>query len=375
MHFFINPGRMWYDEAMLRLENIVKTYDGKPLLGGISFEVGAGETVCLLGASGSGKSTLLRIIAGLEAAESGRVLWDGEDLSQVPVHARDFGFMFQDYALFPHRNVADNVAFGLRMQGVGKDEIRVRVTAALAQVNMQGFERRRVTDLSGGEQQRVALARALAPRPRLLMLDEPLGALDRALRAQLLGELRRVLQSAHIPAIYVTHDQEEAYALADRLVLLHQGQIAQEGSPAAVYTHPASAWVAAFLGQSNLVAGVIRQSRPLQVETGLGRLEVSAPESAPEPEPEPEPEPAPDPVKPVQVLLRAEFARLGPGPAKINTLHGRVIDRVFQGERVRLSVRIAEQQLDFSFDPGLTLPDAGSDITLHIPPQGLMILE
>src|SRR5512147_1293270 len=238
---------------MLELDNIWKSYEGHPLLRGISFTVAAGETVCLLGASGSGKSTLLRIIAGLEGAESGRILWNGQDQKQIPVHQRQFGLMFQDYALFPHRTVAENVAFGLRMQGLPAQEITVRVREALERVNLAGFARRRVTDLSGGEQQRVALARALAPRPRLLMLDEPLGALDRALKEQVEEELRRILHVTDMPAIYVTHDQEEAFAIADRLILLNQGRVVQSGSPAEVYEHPASPWVARFLGLSNLL--------------------------------------------------------------------------------------------------------------------------
>ena len=182
------------EKHRLSLHEITKNYEGKPLLNGISFEVVSGETLCLLGRSGSGKSTLLRIIAGIESADGGSVQWDGEDLGECPTHLRRFGLMFQDYALFPHQNVAENVAFGLRMQGVTRAEIDRRVKAALEQVNMAGFANRRVTDLSGGEQQRVALARALAPAPRLLMLDEPLAALDRALRQQLQQELREVLQ-------------------------------------------------------------------------------------------------------------------------------------------------------------------------------------
>ncbi len=193
---------------MLTVENIYKTYEDQPLLKGVSFTVGAHESVCLLGASGSGKSTLLRIIAGLESAESGRILWQSQDLKPVPVHRRQFGLMFQDYALFPHRTVAENVAFGLRMQNLPRPEITNRVAEALDQVNLGSFSGRRVTDLSGGEQQRVALARALAPRPRLLMLDEPLGALDRALREQVMEGLRRLLHATGIPAVYVTHDQD-----------------------------------------------------------------------------------------------------------------------------------------------------------------------
>ncbi len=242
---------------MLEVREIRKNYGGKPLLQGISFCVGAGETVCLLGPSGSGKSTLLRIIAGLEAPEAGQILWDGQDMAGIPVHRRNFGLMFQDYALLPHRNVAENVGFGLRMQAFPRAEIQAQVLAALEKVHMGAFARRRVTDLSGGEQQRVALARTLAPRPRLIMLDEPLGALDRSLREQLIEELHHLLQTTGIPAIYVTHDQDEAFALADRLIMLHDGKVEQVGSPAEVYGRPASAWAASFLGFNNLVAGTV----------------------------------------------------------------------------------------------------------------------
>lgn len=243
---------------MLTLTHLSKNYENQPLLTDISFTVDAGETICLLGASGSGKSTLLRIIAGLEPPETGRVLWDSADLAPIPPHARDFGLVFQDYALFPHLTVFENAAFGLRMRSMPAAEIRARVAESLALVNLSGFGSRRVTDLSGGEQQRVALARALAPRPRLLMFDEPLGALDRSLKEELLDELRAILHRTRIPAIYVTHDQEEAFAIADRILLLHEGVIVREGSPAQVWNDPRSAWVARFLGVGNVVEGKFR---------------------------------------------------------------------------------------------------------------------
>jgi len=233
---------------MLSLRNIYKSYEGSPLLKGISLDLAEGETICLLGPSGSGKSTLLRIISGLEEAESGDVLWDGESIASIPSHERNFGLIFQDYALFPHLNVFDNVAFGLKMQKLGKEEIHQRVDQALKQVDLQGFAKRSVTDLSGGEQQRIALARALAPRPRLLMFDEPLGALDRRLREYLLVEIKEILEKSAVPAIYVTHDQEEAFALAHRVMLLNEGIIVQRGTPTEVYEKPATDWVAAFLG-------------------------------------------------------------------------------------------------------------------------------
>ena len=186
---------------MLEIRDFYKTYDDQSLLHGISLRLDASETICLLGASGSGKSTLLRMIAGLELPDSGQIMWEGRDLASMPAHLRDFGLVFQDYALFPHLDVFDNVAFGQKMKSRGNGEIKKRVNEVLNLVDMNNFNRRKVTDLSGGEQQRVALARALAPRPRMLMFDEPLGALDRALREDLLYQLRGILHRTHIPAI------------------------------------------------------------------------------------------------------------------------------------------------------------------------------
>jgi ABC-type Fe3+/spermidine/putrescine transport system ATPase subunit len=242
---------------MLEVRRIFKTYENEPLLEGVSFDVASGETVCLLGPSGSGKSTLLRIIAGLEPPESGAVLWNGEDLASTPPHLRDFGMVFQDYALFPHLTVAGNVAFGLKMRSVPEAEIAARLAESLSMVDLKGFEDRSVNDLSGGEQQRVALARALAPRPRLLMFDEPLGALDRTLKDAVLEQLRLILHATRVPGIYVTHDQEEAFALADRILLLHEGRIVQSGTPAGIWRSPASAWVARFLGMGKVVEGTV----------------------------------------------------------------------------------------------------------------------
>jgi spermidine/putrescine transport system ATP-binding protein len=255
--------------ALLELKNISKSYEDKPLLRGISFIVKAGETVCLLGASGSGKSTLLRMIAGLESPDEGMILFNGTDLAGTPPHARDFGMVFQDYGLFPHLNVFDNIAFGLKMHRMPSSEIKQRVATLLKQMNLTGFENRKVNDLSGGEQQRVALARALAPQPRLLMFDEPLGALDRTLKEGLLNELRAVLHKTKIPAIYVTHDQEEAFAIADRILLLHNGRIVRQGTPEEIWSAPGSAWAARFLGAGNIVDGVVVFANKVSTEFGV----------------------------------------------------------------------------------------------------------
>ncbi len=259
---------------MLKLKGIRKQYEGELLLNGIDFSLSASEIVCLLGASGSGKSTLLRIIAGLEMPDSGQVLWQGEDITQMPTHLRGFGLMFQDYALFPHLNVTDNIAFGLRSQRTGNVDIRKRVDEMLELVSMAGFARRRVVDLSGGEQQRVALARALAPRPKLLMLDEPLAATDRALSESLGKELKQVLERADIPVLYVTHDQLEAFAVADRIALLHGGNIVQSDSPQEIYTNPATLWAADFFGFSNRLKGTVISTEPLQIMTDLGIIKL-----------------------------------------------------------------------------------------------------
>jgi thiamine transport system ATP-binding protein len=233
---------------MLDISDVAVVLGGQRILDGVDLTVGAGETVALLGPSGSGKSTLLRAVAGLEPLESGRITFAGEDLAGVPSHRRNFGLMFQDGALFPHRDVRANVEFGLRMAGVPAAERAVRVDEALALVGLESLGDRRVAKLSGGEQQRVALARTLAPRPRLLMLDEPLGALDRLLHDRLVDDLRALLRDAALPTLVVTHDHDEARALADRVALLRDGRIVQHGPLAEIERAPRDEWVAAFLG-------------------------------------------------------------------------------------------------------------------------------
>lgn len=303
---------------MLSVRDIYKTYEGAPLLNGLSFDLAQGEIICLLGTSGSGKSTLLRIIAGLEEAESGAVCWDGVDLANTTAHQRGFGLMFQDYALFPHRNVYDNIAFGLRMQKRPEVEIEKIVNERLKSIRMESFAKRPVTELSGGEQQRVALARALAPDPRLLMLDEPLGALDQGLREELTQELRQTLRDSHKPVIYVTHDHQEAFGLADRLLILHDGVIVQDGSPQELFENPSNAWVAGFLGLGNLIS-----------ENGFTKGMLMSKQ--------------PEPSDGAVWLLRPFNARMGESQTETPfQFEGNVLDCIYMGERYRTKLRTSQ---------------------------------
>ncbi|KUK46000.1 MAG: Putative ABC transporter ATP-binding protein [Anaerolinea thermophila] len=346
---------------MLTVENIEKSYEGKPLLNQVSFAVEQDETICLLGSSGSGKSTLLRIIAGLEEPEGGHVLWKGNDMAGTPAHQRHFGLMFQDYALFPHRNVAENIAFGLRMQNRPQDEIRVHVKDALETINMADFADRKVTELSGGEQQRVALARALAPQPRLLMLDEPLGALDRTLREQLSKELRRILRDTKVPAIYVTHDQEEAFAIADRLLLLHDGVILQSGAPHEIYQHPKNVWVAKFFGLGNLVEGRVIERSPLKLDTPMGIIQASCEQDPPHI------------GERATLLFRPTRACRNEAQCP-NQITGDVVDQVFQGEAYHLTMKVNESIPLFNVSLSDPVP-VGDKLTVYFKPSDVLCLE
>ena len=243
----------------LRLENVGKRFGDQTVLASISLDVEQGEFLTLLGESGSGKTTLLRILAGFEQPTSGRILLDGERLDVVPPHRRPIHTVFQSYALFPHMSVYDNVAYGLRVRGVARSETTARVEESLEKVRMERYAKHFPRQISGGQKQRVALARALVNRPRLLLLDEPLSALDANLRLEMQRELKLLQRDIGITFIFVTHDQSEALAISDRVVLLHRGKVEQCGTPRAIYSTPRTAYAASFLGKSNLVSGTVRQ--------------------------------------------------------------------------------------------------------------------
>ncbi|MFL5324114.1 MAG: ABC transporter ATP-binding protein [Microvirga sp.] len=247
--------------ASIRLDRVTKRFPGGVVaVAGVELTVEPGEFFSLLGPSGCGKTTTLRMIAGFEAPDEGRVVIGGRDLTHVPVHHRDMGMVFQSYALFPHRTVAENVAFGLRMRKVAKHEANARVAAALAQVKLEGYEERRPAELSGGQQQRVALARAIVIRPPVLLCDEPLGALDRKLRQAMQVELKELQRALGVTLVFVTHDQEEALAMSDRIGVMNAGRLEQVGTPAQIYDRPMTRFVAEFIGESNLFEGEMREN-------------------------------------------------------------------------------------------------------------------
>ena len=345
----------------LEVREVEKVFGGAPVLRGVSFAVGDGEIMALLGPSGCGKSTLLRIIAGLESADRGSVSLAGRDLAGTPVHERGFGLMFQDWALFPHRTVAENIAFGLRMQRRPRAEVAARVEEMLGTIGLAGYGGRSVLELSGGERQRVALARSLAPRPRLLMLDEPLGSLDRTLRERLTGELREIILAAGVTAVYVTHDQVEAWAVADRLVLMRAGTVAQIGTPQQLYGQPASAFVAQFLGLNNLLAvdaAGLDAGGPW-VETSLGRIALAAGTA--------------QPAAGSLLLIRPEAARAATDGAP-NQFAGTIERATFRGGNVRALWRHSSGTLlevDLGSDLGA---DVGSVVTFALEPSRLSLI-
>ncbi|MFB7465794.1 ABC transporter ATP-binding protein [Streptomyces sp. NPDC056224] len=304
--------------TLLQLEGVSVRFGertGGYALDRVDLRVAAHEIVCVLGPSGSGKSTLLRVVAGLQRVSAGRVLLAGADQAAVPVHRRGVGLMFQDHQLFPHRDVGGNVAFGLRMRDSSKSAREDRVAELLELVGLPGAGKRAVASLSGGEQQRVALARALAPSPRLLMLDEPLGQLDRGLRERLVVELRGLFSRLGTTVLAVTHDQGEAFALADRVVVMRDGRIAQAGTPLEVWQRPASEFVARFLGFENVVPAVVSGGA---AGTPWGKVPVPAGEADGE----------------RQLLIRPAGVVLGP-----DGLRCEVVSRTFRGTHVALRLR------------------------------------
>jgi thiamine transport system ATP-binding protein len=339
-------------DPQLALDGVTLRYGDRVALREVDLEVPAGQLVSLLGPSGSGKSSLLRVIAGLERPGDGRVRFEGREITTVPAHERGFGLMFQDYALFPHRDVAGNVGFGPRMLGWEEPRVQARVQEMLELVGLPGTERRAVSQLSGGEQQRVALARALAPGPRLLMLDEPMGSLDRALRERLPIELRAIFERLGVTVLYVTHDQEEAFGVADRVVVLREGRIEADGRPEALWSAPPTVFTARFLGFRNVLDAAVRDG---VATTTLGAF------------------PAPPGVDGrASVMLPPSALRLDP----VGFLAGIVTGRRFRGDHLEVVVRLAapvstELELEVRGD---TAPSVGESVRVSIDQEPVVVI-
>lgn len=335
---------------MLSIQGLTVRFGRLAAVEDVSLEVAAGEVVCLLGPSGCGKSTLLRAVAGLEETATGVIALGGRDLAGRRPDQRGAGLMFQDGALFPHRDVRGNVAFGLRMQDRGREDIDRRVSDVLALVGLSGTGDRPVARLSGGEQQRVALARAIAPEPQLLMLDEPLGSLDRALRDRLLADLPTLFERLGSTVLYVTHDQDEALAVADRVAVMRAGRIVQVAAPDQLWRRPADEFVARFLGQHNLVDAEVRDG---VASTAVGRFPVPVTADGP-----------------ARLLLLPDGVSLDGGG-----LGGVVSRRRFAGDHVVVTVRLdAGPELDVAVW-GPEAPAVGDRAGVRIDPDGTWPLE
>ena len=340
-------------DSLIELHDLKKEFDGTPVLRGISLDIKSREFVTLLGPSGCGKTTTLRIIGGFEQPDSGDVLFEGRRLNDVPPYRREINTVFQRYALFPHLNVAENIAFGLHITKMNPAEIKLKTREMLSLVGLSGFEARDVTSLSGGQQQRVAIARALVCEPRVLLLDEPLGALDLKLRKDMQIELKRIQQRTGITFIYVTHDQEEALTMSDRIVVMNHGVIQQVGSPTDIYNEPENAFVADFIGESNIIDGVMLEDRKVEfcdrefecVDSGFGHN------------------------TPVDVVIRPEDLRLvyaGDG-----LLQGVVESIVFKGVHYEMMVRTEH----FTFTVHSTMAEpVGKTVGLTVIPFDIHIM-
>ena len=346
--------------ALLEARNLVKAFTAeRAAVAGVCLDIDEGEIVCLLGPSGCGKTTLLRMIAGLETPDAGEVYFDGRNMAKVPPHRRDFGMMFQEFALFPHKNVFQNIAFGLQMHGRDTAAVSERVEQMLALVALEDYGERDVSLLSGGEQQRVALARSLAPDPRLLLLDEPLGSLDRALRERLMLDLRLILKDVGVTAIYVTHDQTEAFAIADRVAVMNAGRVEQLDVPERVYDQPATPFVARFLGFHNLLPAVVEA--PDCVSTAIGRFRIAG---ARVPQGEPQ----------VALLIKPEAATVsGAGDeAGENRISGVVSSCSFRGKYYQIWLTTGDVSLVFEMPAA---PAArGESVRLALAPEQLRLL-
>lgn len=352
--------------SAITLTQVTKTYGAVTALRPTDLAIRSGEFMTLLGPSGSGKTTLLNIIAGITSASGGEVRFGDVDVTQLPTKERRLGMVFQNYALMPHMSVFDNVAFPLRIRAVGRAEVKKRVMETLALVSMERFAERKPRELSGGQQQRVSIARCLVYRPAIVLMDEPLGALDKKLRTQLQFEIKRLHRELRFTTLYVTHDQEEALSLSDRICLMHDGGIAQLSSPTDMYHQPESVVAADFIGESNLIDAVVTQSGARTVVRAFANTEILVSPSAIEPGAR------------TTVLVRPECVRILRGDdAAPNRLDGIVSDLLFLGDHVRIAVAIggeSRMMVKQSSAVGSQLPRLGDAVAVGWEPESAVLL-
>lgn len=353
--------------AFLELTGIRKHFDGVVAVEDFDLAAERGEFVSFLGPSGCGKTTTLRMIAGFEQPTAGRIVVDGTDITDRAPNQRNVGMVFQAYALFPNMTVADNIGFGLKVRKRSKAEIQRRVGELLELIHLPGRGDRYPYQLSGGQQQRVALARALAIEPQVLLLDEPLSALDAKIRVSLRQQIRAIQRQLGITTVYVTHDQEEALSLSDRVVVMNEGRIEQIGSPSEIYNFPSTAFVASFVGTLNVLSSRV-------IDPLAGRIQIEGQEVRTA-----GPIASGRPGAVISVALRPESISLGPGPEGSDQLRGPLEDVSFLGSIVRLRVRLGEGGTRLSLDtfnaPNLALPAIGEVVTVAFPPDACLVLE
>ena len=349
-------GRYELENKLIDLVNITKSFDGEIIIDDLNLSIKENSFVTLLGPSGCGKTTILRMIGGFLIPDKGQVFFDGKDITNLPPEKRQLNTVFQKYALFPHMNVADNIAFGLRIKKKSEEYIREKINYALKLVNLEGYEKRDIDALSGGQQQRIAIARAIVNEPKLLLLDEPLGALDLKLRQEMQYELIRLKNELGITFIYVTHDQEEALTMSDTIVVMNQGYIQQMGTPEQIYNEPENAFVATFIGDSNIVSGKMIEDFLVEIsgkrfkciDSGFGSN------------------------KPVDIVIRPEDVKIVPPNTEEAILHGRMTHVIFKGEMYEM-LCVTDDGTEWLVHSTI-LQEPGKEVGVYVSPENIQIM-